>query len=77
LQYDRATNADSVDGFMIRLAVCFAGSLIECLDPDLKPPTDAQLKYGTDIARELGIPLHAEALRFRGGRWPSLSIATQ
>jgi hypothetical protein len=66
LQYERAAHAGSVDGFRERLALCFASSLIECLDPDLKPPTDAQLKYATAIARELGIPLPPEALRFRG-----------
>lgn len=66
MQYERASHAGAVDGFRERLAHCFATSLIECLDPDLKPPTDAQVKYATDIARELGIPLPPEALRFRG-----------
>lgn len=35
-------------------------------DADLKPPTPAQVQYATDIARQLGIPLPPDALRFRG-----------
>jgi inactivated superfamily I helicase len=66
LQYSRASFEGAMDGFVERLAACFASSLVECLDPDLKPPTDAQLKYATAIARDLGVALPSEALRFRG-----------
>jgi hypothetical protein len=66
LQYARAAHAGGVDGFRERLASCFAESLTECLDVDLKPPTEPQIKYATSIARELGIALPSEALRFRG-----------
>ncbi len=66
LQRERAAHAGAVDGFRERLAQCFALSLVECLDPDLKPPTESQLKYATAIARELGISLPSEALRYRG-----------
>ena len=66
LQYDRAYCAGKVEGFQERLAACFALSLAECLDADLKLPTEAQLRYATSIARELGVSLPSEALRFRG-----------
>ena len=66
LQFERAFHAGALDGFRERLAQCFALSLIECLDPDLKPPTEPQVKYAMAIARELGISLPSEALRFRG-----------
>lgn len=66
LQYSRASHTGGMEGFRDRLAACFALSLAECLDADLKPPTDAQLRYATSIARELGIALPSEALRFRG-----------
>lgn len=66
LQYDRALHSGSIDSFRARLAQCFAVSLTECLDADLKPPTSAQVQYATDIARQLGIPLPPGALRFRG-----------
>lgn len=66
LQYGRAESAGAIDGFRERLAACFASSLTECLDHDLKPPTDAQVKYATAIARDLGVALSPEVLRFRG-----------
>lgn len=66
MQYDRALHAGSTDRFRERLAQCFALSLAECLDPDLQPPTAAQMQYATSIARELGVSLPYEALRFRG-----------
>jgi hypothetical protein len=66
LQYDRAQLSGGIDRFRERLAVCFAISLAQCLDSDLQPPTSAQMAYAMAIARELGIALPAEALRFRG-----------
>jgi hypothetical protein len=66
LQYGRALHSGSIERFQARLAQCFAVSLGECLDADLKPPTSAQVQYATDIARRLGVPLPPEALRFRG-----------
>lgn len=52
--------------FMERLGRCFAASLAECMDPDFKPPTEAQLKYAIAIAREVDVPLDSEVLRYRG-----------
>ncbi|MDR6935734.1 hypothetical protein [Luteibacter sp. 3190] len=49
-----------------RLAMCLTASMLQCLDPDLMPPTPAQIIYATDIARELGVSLPFEALRSRG-----------
>lgn len=66
LQYDRAHRGGGMDSFRERLAVCFANSLAACLDTDLQPPTAAQMQYATSIARELGVSLPYEALRFRG-----------
>lgn len=66
IQYERAAEQGLIEGFYQRLGVCFASTLNECLDPDLKPPTEAQLKYATAIARDLNVGLPPEALRFRG-----------
>lgn len=66
LQCDRAHLDGDMDRFRERLAVCFANSLAACLDTDLQPPTAAQMQYATSIARELGVSLPYEALRFRG-----------
>jgi len=66
VQFGRATTADGVEQLYDRLAQCFAASLAECLDADLKLPTEAQIRYATDISRDLGVALPSEALRFRG-----------
>lgn len=66
VQYGRAAAQDAIAVFYERLAVCFAQSLAECLDADLKPPTEAQVRYAADISRQLGVALPVEALRFRG-----------
>lgn len=66
VQCGRAEVDGATDRLRKRLAQCFATSLVECLDADLRPPSAAQLKYATDIARILGISLPAEAIRFRG-----------
>ncbi|MGN2242449.1 hypothetical protein ACFWZU_02945 [Frateuria sp. GZRR33] len=66
IQYERSLEAGRAEGFQKRLATSFAQALTDCLDADLKPPTDAQLRYATSIARELGVALPPEALRFRG-----------
>jgi hypothetical protein len=66
LQQARAASADDIDGLSERLAYCFASSLIACLDSDLKPPPEADLRLGMAIARDLGLSLHADALRYHG-----------
>ena len=66
LQLGRAAAQGGVESLSTRLATCFATTLVECLDADLKPPTEAQLKYATAIARDLNVGLPSEALRFRG-----------
>lgn len=69
VQCGRAEGAGSLERLKRRLARCFALSLVECLDADLKPPTDARLSYATDIARQLGLNLPAEAIRFAARQW--------
>jgi hypothetical protein len=64
-QLRRDSPAGRVD-LVDRLAACLTTSMLQCLDVDLMPPTAAQLVYATDIARELGLSLPYEALRYRG-----------
>jgi hypothetical protein len=66
VQRERASRSEMVDVLEQRLSACFANSLIECLDADLRLPSSNQLGYAADIARELGIPIPADALRYRG-----------
>ncbi|WP_198148893.1 hypothetical protein [Luteibacter yeojuensis] len=63
---DRAVESKVADKLYDRLSECFASSLAECLDPDLKLPTEAQIRYATDISRDLGVSIPAEVFRFRG-----------
>ncbi|WP_369929377.1 hypothetical protein [Xanthomonas sp. NCPPB 2632] len=66
VQWGRAELDGGVERLHRRLAQCFATSLVECLDADLRPPSPAQLKYATDLARKLGVSLPAEVIRYRG-----------
>lgn len=49
-----------------RIAERMAISILEVLDADLKPPTEAQVSYALAIARDLNVNLPGEALLFRG-----------
>jgi hypothetical protein len=40
-------------------------AILEIVDPDLRPPTQAQVDYAVAIARELNVNLPGEALMFR------------
>lgn len=40
-------------------------TVLAVLDPDLRPPTDAQVKFALAIARELSVNLPGEALQYR------------
>jgi len=55
---------------LIELSACLAEVIREALQSganrDLREPTTPQLSYAIDIARELGIPLPADVLRYRG-----------
>lgn len=72
VQLGRAEASHGVEQLCERLAECFATSLAGCLDADLQLPSEAQVRYATDIARSLGIALPAEALRFRGAMYEFL-----
>lgn len=66
VQRERAFRNDLDVSFLDRLAASISNALAECLDTDLQLPTSNQVRYASDIARELGIGLPADALRFRG-----------
>jgi hypothetical protein len=66
VQRERALRCEMDEAFTYQLSVCVANSLAAFLDPDLLLPTANQVKYTTDIARQLGISIPADALRYRG-----------
>jgi hypothetical protein len=49
-----------------RIGQKISETVLDVLDPDLRPPTEAQVRFAIDIARELCINLPGEALQFRG-----------
>jgi hypothetical protein len=63
-QYAEQSANDKV--FVARLANVLGKAISECLDADLHLPSAKQLKFATDIARELNIALPGEVLRYRG-----------
>lgn len=48
-----------------RIGATFSRSVVEVLDPELRPPSDAQVSFALAIARELNVNLPGEALIFR------------
>jgi len=72
VQFNRALASEQVDVLCERLAECFASSLAECLDADLRPPSEAQVRLATDISRHLGVSMPPEALRFRAAMFEFL-----
>lgn len=66
VQRERALQSEMDEAFTYKLSTCIANSLAEFLAPDLQLPTPSQVKFATDIARELGISLPADVLRYRG-----------
>ena len=65
MQRERGCRDEFDVAFLERLSMSFANVLTECLDADLQLPTDSQVKYAMDIARDLGVSLPADVLRFR------------
>lgn len=54
------------DSVVAKIGVRIMSSVADVLDPDLRPPTDAQISFAIAIARELNVNLPGEALIFRG-----------
>ncbi len=52
--------------FPTRLQQLLCELIPEIIDPDIKPPTQAQLTYALAIAKRLGVNIPFEALRYRG-----------
>lgn len=65
-QWERIKDSDEgQDRFTERLLGKIPAALAECLDWDLRPPTDAQVNFATGLARQLGLALPAEVLTRR------------
>lgn len=65
LQWERVRNRTVRDTYVKALEYRLQDLLRECLDWDLKPPTDAQVAYATVLAARHGVSVPSEALNYR------------
>lgn len=65
LQWERVRQRTVRDTYVKALEYRLEDLLTDCLDWDLKPPTEAQLSYATLLARRHGITVPTEALNYR------------
>lgn len=65
IQYERIKDRKVRDTFVKRLEKQVEALLKDSIDWDLKEPTEAQLKYATLVAKQLGIALPSEARKYR------------
>lgn len=77
LQFDRAAITYNTVQLSERVAVCVVEGLTQCLDWDLQPPTDKQVRYAQAISRELNVSLSGDALRYRGSMTEFLDRFTE
>lgn len=66
IQWQRLTDNEAHEHFQKRLQRHIESLLIQCLDWDLRPPTQAQMSYALSIAKKLQIDLPALALQRAG-----------
>ncbi len=65
LQWERVRQRTARDTYVKALEYRLEDLLTDCLDWDLKPPTEAQLSYATLLARRHGITVPSDALNYR------------
>ncbi|WP_162202477.1 hypothetical protein [Pseudoxanthomonas suwonensis] len=65
IQYERIKDRRVRDTFVRRLEHQVESLLKDCLDWDLKEPTEAQLNYAKLVAAQCGVALPSEALKYR------------
>lgn len=65
IQYERIKDRRVRDTFVKKLERQLETLLDDSIDWDLKQPTEAQRNYATLVAKQLGIPLPAEAQKYR------------
>lgn len=65
IQYERIKDRRVRDTFVKHLEDQVESLLKECIDGDLKEPTEAQLNYATLVAKQVGVPLPSEVRKYR------------
>ena len=65
LQWERVRKRTVRDTYVKALEYRLESLLRECLDWDLKPPTEAQVSYAILLAAKHSVPVPPEAMRYR------------
>lgn len=65
IQYERIKDRRVRDTFVKHLEDQVESLLRQSIDWDLKEPTEAQLKYATLVAKQLGVSLPSEVRKYR------------
>ena len=65
LQWERVRKRTVRDTYVKALEYRLEGLLHDCLDWDLKPPTEAQVSYATLLAARHSVSVPSEALSYR------------
>ena len=66
IQWQRMEQGNNRDNFCRRIALHLDAIIPEAIDWDIKSPTPAQMSFALVISKHLGIPLPADAVRYRG-----------
>lgn len=66
LQMARFMECGGLEKFARWLSDALGAALPTAVDYDLRPPSEAQLKFALDMARTLGVALAPDVLKFRG-----------
>ncbi|WP_447785262.1 hypothetical protein [Stenotrophomonas bentonitica] len=64
-QWTRLNPGSERDAFSARLGKRVAPVIADCLDWDLRPPTDAQINYAVGVAKKLHLEIPALVLQRR------------
>lgn len=65
IQFERIKDGRVRDTFVKHLEERLETLLSDSIDWDIKAPTEAQLSYAMLVAKQVGIPLPSEAVKFR------------
>lgn len=77
IQWERLTDAKVREAFCRRMAKQLDNVIPESIDWDIKEPTKAQVSYAMVLARELGMSVPSQALRYRGSMFEFLEKHSQ
>lgn len=64
--WKRLSDGDAREAYGARLGALLDVAIMDSVDWDLRAPSPAQVAFANVISRKLGVPVPADALRYRG-----------